>query len=484
MQWSCRKYVLLWLLVLSIIMQLPRPVAVADYGGYQLEMTDVKFEIDHIHIEFNNNGSEEITIIKCDIIWIADEYQVIPSTVTEVGTSQHLPISIPGYTTTTLDFSCNWAPGYYYQVSVGLSDNSGFSRDIGFAPTSISGVLLYKVNVNFYMLNELPKVDVDIGNCGTLEETVTELCMWGPNDEPRNLLSAPLPIQAGGRSRITLSYNWTSGETYQFKVVCDSGRSFSWTHPAPSWKQDETRDPVILSFGSESMTVEKDEIFTVGVLIENIPEDHGCAGIEFNLTWDSGILKALNMTEIMFHSVTPPEEHDNIWKLRHEVLNQSFAYYAYCWQDLNRAIEEGYAPVWGNHTLATITFKAVDTGSATLHLSLVKMGDSEPQPTVRSVDEPQAGGRIWTALLNYVLVDCKVNVGDENATDEVSDVGAGEDKSDTGLGSTAPVNQPDNAPQTRSYLWAIIALAAVAMAMVPTSIMAHKRRRKNSTCNP
>ena len=394
--------------------RMPNFSAIAeDPAGSHLEIVNVKFEIDHIYIELSNTWNKEITITKFDIIWVAYDYYAIPSNVTEVGTLQHLPITIAAYNSTTLDFNCSWIPGSDYQAEVDFSDGSGFQRDLGSSPalTTIQGALLYNVNVNFYSFSGVPKIDLDIGNYGTEQATVKELYIWGSSNEPINLLSAPLAMQVGARSRITLRYNWASSQTYQFKVVYDSVRSLSWTEQSPSWRQDENPDPVILGFDTESTVVQKDEIFTVNVTIENIPQGHGCAGIEFNVTWDSGVLVPLNMTEVMFHTVTPPEEYDNIWRLGNAISNQSVNY-AYTWMDYRRAEAGGYAPIWGNQTLATITFKALDTGSATLHFSKVLMAGPDGIRLIESEDEPQNFGRKRASLLNYVLMDCKVNVED------------------------------------------------------------------------
>lgn len=443
----------------------------------QLTVINSTFEFGHIYVEFMNEGSSDITIIRHEISpYDSSWFYGNKENVTPSGS----PVNIAPNATEIVDFECSWVPGRPYGGAIYFSDHSAFTCRIGTSPTSISGVLLYSMNVNFYRLNG-SKIDVDIGNCGTLDGTVAEFYVLGSDGIVESMILTPVTVQAGGRSRIPLNYNWTPDETYQFKAICDSGQAISWTWQAPLWKQDDNRDPVIVRFESENMTVEKDEIFTVDVVIENIPENHGCAGIQFDVTWDSGVLLALNMTEVMFHSVTPPEEHDNIWVLVHKVNNTGgYVSYAYTWQDGGRARDDGYSPIFGNHTLASITFKALDTGSATLHFSQVLMGDLDAEPMVHSVDEPQAYGRVWTSLLNYVLVDCKVNVASANSPDEVSYFDASKDKSDTGLGSKAPVDEPSNTPQTFSYVGRMIALAAVAVAVVPTSIFAHQRRRKNS----
>jgi hypothetical protein len=43
--------------------------------------------------------------------------------------------------------------------------------------------------------------------------------------------------------------------------------------------------------------------------------------------------------------------------------------------DLERAIESGYAPIFGNHTLAIITFKVKDIGKCKVQLTLCRAVD-------------------------------------------------------------------------------------------------------------
>jgi hypothetical protein len=133
-------------------------------------------------------------------------------------------------------------------------------------------------------------------------------------------------------------------------------------------------------------TLTQNKTFQITVKIENIPEDPGLVGVQFKISWDPAILNAVNMTEILFHSVTPPEEQDNIWKLKHTVA-AGYVEYAYTWMDLNRAIQNGYAPISGNKTVATIFLKVVGIGKTSINLTGTKLGD----PSGKSIDHQAFG---------------------------------------------------------------------------------------------
>ena len=160
---------------------------------------------------------------------------------------------------------------------------------------------------------------------------------------------------------------------------------------------------VVIGFDVEALTVEKDETFSISLVIENIPSDHGMAGLQFVVTWDSPFLNGLNMTDVVFHTCTPQEEQDNIWRLMNNVT-ASRASYAYTWQNLNRAIEIGYCPISGNKTIATITLKATTLGSANLRVSLIKIASKNGDPLVNATVLP------YDSILNFYLIDCKVNI--------------------------------------------------------------------------
>jgi hypothetical protein len=136
--------------------------------------------------------------------------------------------------------------------------------------------------------------------------------------------------------------------------------------------------PVVLVL-PDSITVKEGDVFNASVVIENLAIDHGMAGVGFFLTWNKTVLNSLGMTEVLYHTITPQGEWDNIWQLRCTVNNTGgYAEYACLWMDMRRAVTSGYCPVngiSGNHTLAIVTMKAVGAGSTTLNFSSVEVGD-------------------------------------------------------------------------------------------------------------
>jgi parallel beta-helix repeat protein len=162
---------------------------------------------------------------------------------------------------------------------------------------------------------------------------------------------------------------------------------------------------VVIGFDVEALTVEKDETFSISLVIENIPSDHGMGGLEFVVTWDSPFLNGLNMTDVVFRTCTPQEEQDNIWRIMNNVT-ASRASYAYTWFDMNRAIEIGYCPISGNKTIATITLKATTLGSANLRVNVIKIGSENGDPLVSVSTFPF----IYDSILNFYLADCKVSI--------------------------------------------------------------------------
>jgi hypothetical protein len=164
----------------------------------------------------------------------------------------------------------------------------------------------------------------------------------------------------------------------------------------------------------ENVTVKKGAVFSVNVMIENIPADPGMYGVQFVIIWNRTILSALNMTDVIYHEVTPPSEWDNIWAIKCEINNTGgYVLYAYTWQDGNRAEDEGYCPIFGNHTMATIMFKAIEAGSTALHFDLLDagtvIGGGMAQPLISKTRS--------NALLPSLLLDGNVTVSSTLAED-------------------------------------------------------------------
>ena len=150
--------------------------------------------------------------------------------------------------------------------------------------------------------------------------------------------------------------------------------------------QDAAMSVPVVRVQPDSVTVKEGDVFNVSVVIENLPANDGMVGADFILTWNNTILNALNMNEVMFHSITPQNEWDNIWQIRKTINNtKGIAEDACTWMDSHRAIDGGYCPVngiSGNQTLAILTMEAVGAGSTTLHLPYVLVADLSANPLV------------------------------------------------------------------------------------------------------
>jgi len=110
------------------------------------------------------------------------------------------------------------------------------------------------------------------------------------------------------------------------------------------------------------------------------------------------------MEGVMYHTVTPEPEWDNIWKLKHEVADDH-VWYAYTWMDMPRAVEGGYAPISGNHTVAIITLNATATGLTALEFLMLKIG-SYDAGVIIIVDYPEK-----PLPENFSLIQSTITVG-------------------------------------------------------------------------
>ncbi len=97
-----------------------------------------------------------------------------------------------------------------------------------------AGVMLYKANVNFYNASGTKRIDVDIGNSGTSDTTLTKFYIGLSTSNLENQTIAPQSLVHGGTATITIDYNWTTGTTYYFKVISDKGQTIDWPQQAPS----------------------------------------------------------------------------------------------------------------------------------------------------------------------------------------------------------------------------------------------------------
>jgi flagellin-like protein len=90
-----------------------------------------------------------------------------------------------------------------------------------------AGVILYKANVRFYNDTGTLKIDIDIGNSGTSNTQIIQVYMGtSPTALQDKTTTPPLPVSlaAGSIARVTITYPWTAGTTYYFKIIPAAGQ--------------------------------------------------------------------------------------------------------------------------------------------------------------------------------------------------------------------------------------------------------------------
>jgi len=121
--------------------------------------------------------------------------------------------------------------------------------------------------------------------------------------------------------------------------------------------------------------------FNVSVEVDNIPASQGLAGIQFTLNYDPTLLSATFLDEVIFHNVTPPSKWNNIWPIVSAINNTAGRVsYAYTWQDLYEAVQSGYAPIFGDHSVVVIGFEVKGIGNCALAFGRVILADATPLP--------------------------------------------------------------------------------------------------------
>lgn len=127
--------------------------------------------------------------------------------------------------------------------------------------------------------------------------------------------------------------------------------------------------------------------FNISVKVDNIPADPGLAGVQFDLSWNSSVLEGVSMTEVIFHeTMTPDEISSNLWQLEDSVAADG-ASYAYTYRNTRDALDGGYAPINGSHTVAIITLRVVGTGECAIHFEDSIFGDPNGLPLTTEVDD-------------------------------------------------------------------------------------------------
>jgi flagellin-like protein len=102
--------------------------------------------------------------------------------------------------------------------------------------TQQAGFIPYKANVNFIDDAGTKKIAIDVGNSGTSSGQIVQVYVGTSAtqlDSKTTTPSLPKSISAGTIESFNVTYTWTDGETYYFKVVPNSGAALSFTEQAP-----------------------------------------------------------------------------------------------------------------------------------------------------------------------------------------------------------------------------------------------------------
>lgn len=99
--------------------------------------------------------------------------------------------------------------------------------------TQQAGFIPYKANVAF---PETGKITIDIGNSGTSSGQIIQVYIGESAATATSQTTdptTPITIYAGTIESFNVTYTWTAGETYYFRVVPNSGAALTFTEQAP-----------------------------------------------------------------------------------------------------------------------------------------------------------------------------------------------------------------------------------------------------------
>ena len=99
--------------------------------------------------------------------------------------------------------------------------------------TQQASFIPYKANVNFA---DSSTIAIDIGNSGTSSGDIVQVYIGISSSTTESQTTdpvTPITISAGDIESFNVTYTWTAGETYYFRVVPNSGAAITFTEQAP-----------------------------------------------------------------------------------------------------------------------------------------------------------------------------------------------------------------------------------------------------------
>jgi hypothetical protein len=170
-------------------------------------------------IVINNTGIVPVTIVKASVNLVKQ------------STNPSLPLTLQPDSGTLLNVNMSFNGSPQYDIRV--YNSNGNSTELQLKPsyiTSQAGVVLYPANFNFYGNNT--KIDIDTGNSGTTDTTITEVYIGTSPSSMDNQTINPVQLRAGSVQRITVNYSWQNGATYYFRVLASTSQNLPWIQQA------------------------------------------------------------------------------------------------------------------------------------------------------------------------------------------------------------------------------------------------------------
>lgn len=99
--------------------------------------------------------------------------------------------------------------------------------------TDQAGAMIYKANVNF---KDDDTITIDIGNSGTSNTEILQVYIGTSEStltNQRTNPATPITVNKGAITSFDVTFTWTEGVTYYFKVVPESGTTYTWQEQAP-----------------------------------------------------------------------------------------------------------------------------------------------------------------------------------------------------------------------------------------------------------
>ena len=99
-----------------------------------------------------------------------------------------------------------------------------------------AGVMLYKANVSFAQ-GATKTISVDVGNSGTSDTTLVKIYVGNSSagrTEQTPSQALPLSLAKSTVVTMTVTYPWTAGTTYYFRILSSTGQSLEFPEQAPT----------------------------------------------------------------------------------------------------------------------------------------------------------------------------------------------------------------------------------------------------------